>query len=88
MLASSVKQFKYYKQLADKTIAQTENEGLYHRFHEDDNSIAIIVQHMAGNMKSRWTNIFEEDGEKPWRNRDSEFEQVNSTRQEMTEMWN
>ena len=87
MLASSIKQFKYYKQLAEKTIAQTDNVGLFHRFHDDDNTIAIIVQHMSGNMKSRWTNIFEEDGEKPWRNRDSEFDQIIDTRKEMTVIW-
>lgn len=87
MLTSSIKQFKYYKQLADKSIAQIESEALFHRLHEDDNSIVMIIQHLSGNMKSRWTNIFTEDGEKEWRNRDSEFEELIQTKEKAMEVW-
>ena len=87
MLVSAIKQFTYYKQLADKAINQIQEEGLFHQFHDNDNSIAIIMKHMAGNMKSRWTNIFTEDGEKPWRNRDSEFESSLKTRKECIDLW-
>lgn len=87
MLSSSIKQFRYYKQLADKAMGQAADSGLFHRFHDDDNSIAMIVQHLSGNMISRWTNIFTEDGEKTWRNRDQEFEEVLKDKTELTQVW-
>lgn len=87
MLSTSIKQFKYYKQLADKSMAQVEANSLFHTFHHDDNSIAVVIQHLSGNMKSRWTNIFTEDGEKPWRNRDSEFEPFIASKAELMEIW-
>jgi uncharacterized damage-inducible protein DinB len=87
MLSSSIKQFKYYKQLADKAMAQIQSEQVTHRFHENDNSIAIIISHMSGNMKSRWTNIFTEDGEKSWRNRDQEFEPKLSQISDILSQW-
>lgn len=87
MLTSSIKQFKYYKQLAEKAMTQVEDASLFHRLHEDDNSISIIVQHLAGNMQSRWTNIFTEDGEKSWRKRDEEFEHIIQTRTQLAEVW-
>ncbi|MCZ2339966.1 MAG: DUF1572 domain-containing protein [Chitinophagales bacterium] len=87
MLSSSIKQFKYYKQLAEKAMAQITPDQLFDRLHEDDNSIAIIVHHLYGNMMSRWTNIFTEDGEKPWRHRDGEFEDMLSTPEEVYVTW-
>lgn len=88
MLSSSMKQFKYYKQLADKAMAQLSDPDMYfHQQNPEDNSIALIMQHMAGNMKSRWSNIFTEDGEKPWRNRDAEFESGNNDTSELMEKW-
>ncbi len=67
------KQFEYYKSLAEKSIEQLDEEFLFKVVDEGSNSIALIMKHIAGNMLSRWTNIFEEDGEKEWRNRDEEF---------------
>jgi len=87
MLTSSIKQFKYYKQLAEKAMSQVDDGSLFNRLHGDDNSIAIIVQHLAGNMQSRWSNIFTEDGEKSWRKRDEEFEQFIQTRTQLTDVW-
>lgn len=88
MLEASIKQFKYYKQLADKAISQLQvNDYLFHQENPEDNSIAIIISHMAGNMKSRWTNIFTEDGEKPWRNRDAEFESVETSKEDLFRLW-
>lgn len=87
MLSSSIKQFRYYKQLTDQAIAQISTEQLEHRFHESDNSIVIIMQHMAGNMKSRWTNILTEDGEKKWRNRDQEFEPSTTNTKDVLHQW-
>jgi Protein of unknown function (DUF1572) len=73
MLSTSLKQFTYYKQLSDKSIAQLTDEQLSFQIN-GENSICHIMQHLAGNMHSRWTDIFTTDGEKPWRNRDKEFE--------------
>ncbi|MGB4960268.1 MAG: DUF1572 family protein, partial [Saprospiraceae bacterium] len=84
---TSIKQFRYYKQLADKAMAQVADASLFVRSHADENSIAIIVQHLSGNMRSRWTNIFTEDGEKPWRHRDSEFEPALQTKADMIASW-
>lgn len=73
-LNSAITRVKSYKELADKSLSQlTENE-FYFKPNETSNSIAVIIQHMAGNMLSRWTNFLTEDGEKAWRNRDREFE--------------
>lgn len=73
-LGSVTKIFLQYKAMAEKAIAQVEPRQLFVQAHEDSNSIAIIVKHMAGNMISRWTDFFTTDGEKPDRNRDGEFE--------------
>lgn len=86
-LESVKKQFLYYKTLADKTLAQLEEEQLFISSNEDTNSIAIIVKHLGGNMLSRWTDFLTSDGEKAWRNRDGEFEQTFSTRAELLAFW-
>lgn len=72
-LSSTLKQFEYYKSLGDKTFEQFDFEELKKEFAEDSNSITIIVKHLVGNMLSRWTNFLTEDGEKSWRQRDTEF---------------
>src|ERR1700731_3532519 len=66
--------FRYYKRLAERAIEQCSEEGLFSTLDAESNSIAIIVKHMAGNMRSRWTDFLTTDGEKPDRNRDREFE--------------
>ena len=73
-LDSTRKLFNYYRQLGEKSIAQCSFKALMSAQDEHNNSIAILVKHLAGNMRSRWTNFLTEDGEKPWRNRDQEFE--------------
>lgn len=87
-LESIKKQFEYYKLLGDKTFAQLTDEKLFWQYNETSNSIATIVKHLSGNMLSRWTNFLVSDGEKDWRNRDSEFENDISNRQELVEKWN
>ena len=87
-LESTKKLFTYYKKLGDDAMAQVADEKLFFQPNEDSNSIAIIVQHMAGNMLSRWTDFLTTDGEKDWRNRDAEFETNITNRQEMLEYWN
>ena len=87
-LESAKKQFLYYKTLGEKAINQLEPEQLFVETNEDTNSIATIVKHVSGNMLSRWTDFLTSDGEKEWRNRDSEFENDLQSKQEVLETWN
>ena len=86
-LESVIKQFLYYKMLADKTIQVLNNDEIHWQSGEESNSIAILVKHMVGNMLSRWTNFLTEDGEKEWRNRDAEFEDTYNSKEEMVAHW-
>jgi hypothetical protein len=72
-LNSHLKRALGYKELADKTFAQLSDADFHYQSNEASNSIAIIIQHVAGNMLSRFTNFLTEDGEKEWRKRDDEF---------------
>jgi uncharacterized protein DUF1572 len=72
-LQESIQQFRRLKELADKAIAQIDPGSVFATLDAESNSIAIIMKHMAGNMRSRWTDLFASDGEKPDRHRDSEF---------------
>lgn len=87
-LASTRKQFEYYKMLGEKTFSQLPDYKLFWKYNEDSNSIATIVKHLSGNMLSRWTNFLTSDGEKEWRDRDSEFENDIRTREELLKRWN
>ena len=86
-LEDSIRLFRYYKELAEKAIPQVTEEQMVALLDQDANSIAVLMKHMAGNMKSRWTDFLFEDGEKPWRNRDSEFEQPSANRQQLLQVW-
>jgi len=86
-LKSAVKRLGYYKELGDKTLAQLTGADLHHQPASESNSIAIIIQHMAGNMLSRWTDFLTSDGEKEWRNRDVEFEDRQQTKEELIDLW-
>lgn len=79
--------FAYYKSLGEKTFDQLDEKGLFWQYNDQSNSIAIIVNHLAGNMKSRWTNFLTTDGEKEWRNRDSEFEATIKSKTELITAW-
>lgn len=87
-LFSVIKQFEYYKLLAEKTFDQLPDEALHWQYNTESNSIATIVKHLSGNMQSRWTDIFNTDGEKEWRNRETEFDNDILSRNEMLEYWN
>lgn len=87
-LESVKKQFEYYKMLGEKTFVQVADEKLFWQYNDESNSIATIVKHMSGNMLSRWTDFLTTDGEKEWRNRDSEFENDLTTRDELLAKWN
>lgn len=86
-LQDSLALFRYAKNLADRAMAQIEDQDLFAVLDDESNSIAIIVKHMAGNMHSRWTDFLSSDGEKPTRNRDSEFVDPPATRLALKEMW-
>ncbi len=79
--------FRHYKRLADNAIAQCPDDKLCAEIDAESNSIAIIMKHMAGNMRSRWTDFLTSDGEKPDRQRDTEFESPAATRAELLADW-
>jgi hypothetical protein len=86
-LKDSTSLLHYYKRLGEKAIAQVADPDLLACSDPESNSIAIIVKHLAGNMVSRWTDFLTADGEKPHRNRDSEFEAPPETRAELLALW-
>jgi hypothetical protein len=90
-LESVKKQFLYYKTIADKAIEQLEPNQLFIHANDDSNSIAIIIQHLSGNMLSRWTDFLTTDGEKEWRNRDTEFDDSHlhsNDKKQLIQLWN
>ena len=87
-LKDVILQLRAYKKLGEKAIAQVYDSGLTKVLYSDANSIAILVKHMSGNMRSRWTMFLTTDGEKPDRNRDAEFELTTEpTREELITWW-
>ncbi len=86
-LKDSLTLFRYYKKLAERAMEQVTDEQLSAALDGEMNSIAIIVKHMAGNMRSRWTDFLISDGEKPDRNRDTEFENPPATRAALMSQW-
>lgn len=87
-LESAKKQFLYYKTLGEKAMEQLQPEQLFVAANTDTNSIATIVKHLSGNMISRWTDFLSSDGEKEWRNRDSEFENDLQSKEAVLVAWN
>ena len=87
-LDSAKRQFMMYKQLGEKALAQIDDKELNWQANEDSNSIVTIVKHLWGNMLSRWTDFLTTDGEKPWRQRDAEFEQEVLDREALMKKWN
>jgi hypothetical protein len=86
-LSDSLDLFCYYKNLAERAMAQLADEQLYAALDEEMNSIGLIVKHMAGNMRSRWTDFLTTDGEKPDRNRDTEFTDPPASREVLLAVW-
>jgi hypothetical protein len=87
-LQDILKRFKIYKALGDKTFDQLNEKDFFFKPSPESNSIAIIIQHMHGNMMSRFTNFLIEDGEKEWRKRDEEFESTDLSMPELINRWN
>jgi Protein of unknown function (DUF1572) len=86
-LTSAIKQFEYYKLLGEKTFEQLNDDQLSFQYNEESNSITSIVNHLHGNMMSRWTDFLTSDGEKEWRQREAEFAQSASNRAKMMDRW-
>jgi hypothetical protein len=87
-LSTTIRRLKYYKELGEKTFDQLEEKEFHWQPGSESNSIAVIIQHMAGNMLSRWTNFLTEDGEKEWRQRDNEFEIHSYSKEQLVDLWN
>lgn len=86
-LKDSIEVLRYYKRLAERALAQVPDDALMSAPDAESNSIAIIIKHLAGNMRSRFTDFLTSDGEKPDRKRDTEFEVPPRTRAELMAMW-
>lgn len=86
-LQTAIRRLRYYKLLGEKTFEQLSDADFHYTPNGACNSIAVIVQHMHGNMRSRWTNFLTEDGEKEWRQRDAEFEIHDQSKEQLLAMW-
>jgi hypothetical protein len=86
-LEDALSLLRYYKRLGDGAMSQVTEEQLFAVLDPEMNSIAVIVQHLAGNMESRWTDFLTTDGEKPNRDRDAEFVPLRGTRETVIELW-
>ncbi|HST54254.1 MAG TPA: DUF1572 family protein [Pyrinomonadaceae bacterium] len=86
-LENVVAEFRGLKRLADKAIAQLSDEEFFRAIDAESNSVALIMKHLAGNMRSRWTDFLTSDGEKPDRRRDSEFMVEGEDRRAIEEKW-
>lgn len=79
--------FRSYKKLAERAIEQVREDEYFKQIDEESNSIAVIVKHIGGNLRSRWTQFLTTDGEKPDRNRDAEFVAEKDTRESLENLW-
>jgi hypothetical protein len=86
-LPAAIATFRKQKQMAERAIVQLNDEQLRTALDANTNSIAVIMKHLGGNLKSRWTDFLTTDGEKPWRNRDNEFVDTFNSRDEMMQAW-
>ncbi|MGC2237560.1 MAG: DinB family protein [Pyrinomonadaceae bacterium] len=86
-LSDAIASFRNYKNLAEKALAQISDEEFLVSIDAEANSIAVIVKHIAGNLRSRWTDFLTSDGEKADRNRDTEFELMDETREGLMQFW-
>ena len=87
MIEDFMTEFQRYKTVGRKALDQTSDEAINQVLGTENNSIAMVVRHISGNLISRFTDFLTTDGEKPWRNRDAEFEDVSYSRTEVNEMW-
>src|SRR6516225_9466346 len=87
LIEGALTAFRSNKGWADKAVAQLPDDQLHVALDPNTNCIAVIMKHVAGNLRSRWTDFLTTDGEKPWRNRDGEFVDTLTTRGELTAHW-
>jgi uncharacterized damage-inducible protein DinB len=87
MIASLVTAYGRYRDLAERALAQVDDTDLHRRVGADDNSLDVLLRHVGGNLRSRFTDFLATDGEKDWRNRDGEFEERQAERAEMLGIW-
>ena len=87
MIENFLKEYQTYRRIGEKALAQVSDEALNRVIGTDNNSVAVIVRHISGNLRSRFTDFLTSDGEKPWRDRDSEFADVTYDRQAVARMW-
>ena len=83
----AVQSFRNYKKMAERAVEQVSDEEFFALIDAESNSIALIVKHVAGNLSSRWTDFLTTDGEKDFRNRDTEFEMIDDTRESLMILW-
>ncbi|MHA4846604.1 DUF1572 family protein [Flavitalea antarctica] len=86
-LESAVARVSLYRDLAERAMAGLNEVDFHFRPNPESNNIAIIIQHLSGNMLSRWTNFLSEDGEKPWRSRDLEFNDQGFSKDHLLRIW-
>jgi hypothetical protein len=84
---AAVLSFRYHKNIADRAVEQVADEAFRRPLDSHTNSIAVIMKHVGGNLRSRWTDFLTTDGEKPWRNRDDEFVDAFASRDEALLVW-
>lgn len=87
-LSDALETFEGYKLLAEKSFAQISDDEFFRAIDAEANSVAVVAKHLGGNLRSRWRDFLISDGEKPDRNRDSEFVTENETRANLTAFWN
>jgi hypothetical protein len=87
IIDSAIEQFREYKLKADRTFDQLQEKEMYFSPDKFNNSIAVNIMHLHGNMVSRWTNFLTEDGEKPWRKRDEEFKSHDLSKDALLQLW-
>lgn len=86
-LASARALFRYYRDLGEKALAQLPDDRIHWQISPESNSVAILVKHLSGNMLSRFTDFLSTDGEKPWRDRDAEFENDYADKNQLMAAW-
>jgi uncharacterized damage-inducible protein DinB len=86
-LNNALERSRYYKSLAENAIMQLSDNELHFRFNKNDNNISTVAKHIAGNLLSRWTDFANSDGEKAWRNRDTEFIDDIRNKESLLSLW-
>src|SRR5436305_11637832 len=87
MIENFVKEYQSYRRIGEKALAQVSDDALNRVIGTDNNSVAMIVRHISGNLRSRFTDFLASDGEKPWRDRDDEFAERHYMPQEIDQLW-